>query len=157
MALRICILNVKDTRWAKPWIFTSSRPRGGSPILGSSCSSVVGRQTSSSQRLHQDPSGTRSAPGPHSPIQCGRQEWSRSSGLPSVPGLLQETGRAFAELPLQSQIPPLDDICEYQKFGSSSVFGFVLLTVIDFPRRAAVAPVTAITPSPLPVIFGPTC
>ena len=51
----------------------------------------------------------------------------------------------------------LDDICEYQKFGSSSVFRFVVLTVIDFPRRAAVAPVTAITPSPLPVIFGPTC
>ena len=33
----------------------------------------------------------------------------------------------------------------------------LLLTVIDFPRRAAVAPVTAITPSPLNVIFGPTC
>merc|ERR1719150_2536059 len=30
-------------------------------------------------------------------------------------------------------------------------------TVIGFPRRAAVAPVTAITPSPLAVILGPTC
>merc|ERR1719150_2157052 len=30
-------------------------------------------------------------------------------------------------------------------------------TVIGFPRRAAVAPVTAITPSPLMVILGPTC
>ena len=34
---------------------------------------------------------------------------------------------------------------------------FSLLTVIGFPRREAVAPVTAITPSPLAVIFGPTC
>ena len=144
------------TTWAKVLSITSSPPMDDSPILGSNCSSVVGRCTSNSQQLRQDPFWIHSRPGPRCALQCGRQEWNRSSGFPSVQGLLQETGRAFVELPWQSQIPPLDNV-NRSKTLKQIYLRFVGLTVIGFPRRAAVAPVTAITPSPLAVIFGPTC
>merc|ERR1712210_132578 len=94
---------ILNLRWFKVQIFTTSPPMGGSPVLGSSCSSVVEQRTSSSRRSRRGPCGTRSRLGPHSVLQCGRRVWSRSSGLPSVRGLLQETGRAFFELPSQSQ------------------------------------------------------
>ena len=98
------------TTEAKVWLITSSPPMDDSPILGSNCSSVVGQCTSNSQQLRQDPFGIHSRPGPHSALQCGRREWNRSSGFPSVQGLWQATGRAFVELPWLSQIPPLDKV-----------------------------------------------